>query len=226
MDKLKKPYLSVCIPTSDMEGKTYFLKRALDSLWNQNFQDFEIVVTDNSTDGEIEAVCGWYGGGIRYIRNPRKGMAQNTNEGIKEAHGRLIKLLYMDDFMANDYALGDIVTNFSGEWLVTGCSHTTDGENFFNIHEPSYNDQIHLGNNTIGSPSVLTILNKTPLLFDEEMTWLLDADYYKRMHDLYGDPVFLNSVNVIMGVGQHQMTNTMGYERKLWEENYIKEKYA
>ena len=222
----KKPYLSVCIPTHDMEGKQYFLKRCLDSLWDQTFQDFEIIITDNSEDYEIEKICDWYRTGIRYIRNPKKGMAPNTNEGIKNAKGHLIKILYMDDYLAHKKALEEIVANFKGHWLVTACRHTTDGETFFNTHLASYNDSIHTGQNTIGSPSVLTVLNKNPLLFDEEMTWLLDCDLYKRYHDKYGDPVVLDDANVIIGVGEHQMTFTMGDDRKAKEYEYITKKYA
>lgn len=222
---MKKPFLTVAVPTHDMEGKGYFLKRLLNSLWNQSFQDFEIVVTDNSEDDEIERICDWYKTGIRYIKNPRKGMAQNTNEAIKQSKGNLIKILYLDDFMAHDNALEKIVSHFKGRWLVSACRHTTDGEHYFDTHHASYNDQIHTGNNTIGSPSVLTILNKDPLLFDEEMTWLLDCDYYKRMHELYGDPVILDDINVIIGVHEGQATFTMGEERKAREYEYIHHKY-
>lgn len=209
-----------------MEGKGYFMKRLLNSLWNQSFQDFEIVVTDNSEDDEIERICEWYRTGIRYFKNPRKGMAQNTNEAIKQSKGNLIKILYMDDFMAHDNALERIVSHFKGRWLVSACRHTTDGEYFFDTHEASYNDQIHTGNNTIGSPSVLTILNKDPLLFDEEMTWLLDCDYYKRMHGLHGEPAILDDVNVIIGVHEGQATFTMGDERKVKEYEYMSKKYV
>lgn len=219
------PALTVAIPTSDMDSKQYFFKRSLEALWKQNFQDFEIVVTDNSEDNIIWDICNYYCTGINYYRNPRKGMAQNTNEAIKRSKGKLIKILYLDDFLNHEDALGDIVDAFKGHWLVTDCVHY-DGNKYFNHHRPSYNDDIHLGNNTIGSPSVLTIKNDDPMLFDEEMTWLLDADYYKRMHAKYGEPVYLNDRNVVIGVGDHQATNTMGEERKLKEADYMTKKYA
>lgn len=217
--------LSVCIPTHGMDSRTYFMKRCLDSLWSQSFQDFEIVVTDNSDDDVIKNICAYYSTGIRYFRNERKGMAQNTNEAIKQAKGKLIKILYMDDFLGQRDSLKDIVEHFKGYWLVTDCVHY-DGTKYFNHHKPTYNDEIYLGKNTIGSPSVLTISNEDPLLFDENLTWLLDADLYKRYYERYGDPVVLNDKNVIIGVGDHQATNTMGEARKLQEYGYMQEKYA
>lgn len=217
--------LSVAIPTHSMKDGRYFMKRCLDSLWNQSFQDFEIVITDNSDDNEIQEVCDWYKTGIRYFKNPVKGMAPNTNAAIKHSKGELIKVLYMDDFMAHDKALEKIVKHFHGEWLVTGCTHSITGQEFFKDHLPQYSHTIHTGNNTIGSPSVLTIRNKHPLLFDEEMTWLLDCDYYKRMYEKYGEPTILKDINVVMGLHEGQMTNTMGDEIKLKEQKYIMKKY-
>jgi hypothetical protein len=58
------------------------------------------------------------------------------------------------------------------------------------------------------------------------MTWLLDADYYKRMYEKYGDPVILKDVNVVIGLHPGQATHLMGDERKVFEHNYITKKYA
>lgn len=222
-----KPKLSVAIPTSDFEDSEMFFKRCLDSLWNQTFQDFEIVVTDDSTNDRVREICEWYRTGIKYFKNPtQKGMAGNTNEAITRSKGKFIKLLYMDDYLAHDLALENIINSFQGEWLVTGCIHVygNDDERF-NKHMPFWSENIHTGNNTIGSPSVLTIKNNNPLLFDEKMTWLLDVDLYKRYYEKYGEPTILDEVNVVIGLHRGQATHTMGNERKLQEAEYIKQKY-
>ena len=223
---MKSPKLSIATPTHSMKDRSYFLRRLLDSLWNQSFQDFEIVVTDNSDDDTIEKICEWYKTGIRYFKNPIKGMAQNTNEAIRQSKGELIKILYLDDYMAHDDALEKIVKHFSGQWLVSACTHNIKGENITHqIHIPSYSEGIQTGNNTIGSPSVLTIKNDKPLMFDEEMTWMLDVVYYKQMYDKYGPPTILKDINVVIGLHSGQASNTMGDERKLWEHEYVKKKY-
>lgn len=217
--------MTVCIPTSDMADKYNLFKRCLDSLWNQSFQDFEIVVTDNSEDDVVEKICNWYQTGIRYYRNPIKGMAQNTNEAIKRSEGQLIKILYMDDYLAHDDALTFIWNIFTKGWLVTGCLHDYKGK-IHNPHHAMYNNKIYTGNNTIGSPSVLTIENKNPIFFDEKMTWLLDCDYFHRLHERYGEPTILDDLNVIIGLHEGQATHTMGEDRKAREYEYITEKYA
>ncbi len=193
--------ISIAIPVYDMENKKYFLERCLNSIKRQTYKDYEIVVTEN-----------------------KGGMAANTNEAIRQSKGDIIKILYMDDYLAHPDALRDIVLNFEGEWLVTGCKHD-NGREIYHEHFPTYNSNIHKGVNTIGSPSVLTIKRDLNMFFDEEMMWLLDCDFYKRLHDKFGAPKILNSVNVIIGVGEHQATNWMGEERKLQEEKYINKKY-
>ncbi len=144
-------------------------------------------------------------------------MAENTNAGIKRARGRLIKILYLDDTLAHKDALKDIVEAFKGHWLITGVD---------NNPYPYITDDIETGNNKLGSPSALTILNNNPLLFDENMSWLLDCDYYARMLKQFGEPVILDGVHVNMGVGEHQVTHLLTNEEKKSEEEYIKTKYA
>lgn len=177
-----------------MKNKDFFLERALNSIRSQTFQDYEIVITEKGR------------------------MAENTNASIKEAIGDLVKILYMDDWLAHDKALQDIVDNFefTDDWLITGADT--------NPH-PYWTDDIETGNNKLGSPSALTMRRKTALLFDERMSWLLDCDLYRRLYDKYGEPKILDNIGVKIGIGDHQMTNILTDEEKLAEHKLIKEKY-
>lgn len=212
-----KPKLSIAIPTSNMADKEYFFQRCLDSLWNQTFQDFEVVVTDNSEDDIIEQICKDYSTGITYYRNPIKGMAPNTNEAIKRSKGELIKVLYMDDYLSHEKVLEMTVKQFKDGWLISGAN---------NNKNPYWTDDIHLGNNKLGSPSALTIENKNPLLFDENLTWLLDCDLYKRYYEKYGKPAVMRGEHIGIGTGPHQMTHLISNERKLSEGEYLMKKYV
>ncbi len=218
--------LTVAIPSYNMPNSKALFTRCLDSLWRQSFQDFDIVVTDNSDDSELYDICNIYKTGIKYFLNPEKGMAKNTNEAIRQSEGELIKILYMDDYLAHKDSLWKIVSHFTGEWLVSGCVHD-DGLEVFNPHVPKYNANIHTGKNTIGSPSVLTIKNrgKDNLMFDESLSFMLDCDYYRRMYDKYGEPTILKDHNVVMGLHPGQVTHLMGEDKKLKEYEYMINKY-
>lgn len=177
-----------------MQGGSEFLWRSINMLTKQTFQDFEIIITQAGK------------------------MAENTNAGIKRATGQLIKILYLDDMLAHENALQEIVDNFEfqDDWMITGCDT--------NPH-PYWTDDIRNGNNRLGSPSCLTFRNRDPILFDERMSWLLDCDLYHRLYERYGEPKILDKVNVLMGIGPHQMTNILTDEEKLSEFKLIKEKY-
>jgi len=225
---MKKISLSICIPTYEMGGRGKdLLKKSLGILNTQTYKDFEVVVSDNSKDDEIKNLCaevGYSALSINYFKSTRIGMAQNTNEAMRHAKGEIIKILYMDDYLADENSLKKIVENFNGYWMVTGCEHD-DGIKRYGPHYPTYNKKIYLGKNTIGSPSVLAIKNENPLLFDENMTWLLDCDYYKRMYDAYGEPTILNDINVVIGTGKHQVTNMLSNVTKKKELYYMIKKH-
>jgi hypothetical protein len=83
-----------------------------------------------------------------------------------------------------------------------------------------------LGHNKIGTPSGLTIKNDHPLLFDETLLWLMDCEYYKRMHDSYGIPKVLNEITMINRIGAHQVTATLAtLEKQKQEFDHVLEKY-
>jgi hypothetical protein len=72
----------------------------------------------------------------------------------------------------------------------------------------------------------LTIKNEDPLLFDPNLVWLLDCDYYKRLFIKYGQPVILDKVTVTNGIGAHQATNRISVETKLKERDYLIKRYG
>ncbi len=190
------PKLSIAIPFyKGMKNADFFLNRALDSIKTQSFKDYEVVITEHGA------------------------MAENTNFAIKHCKGDLIKILYQDDYLADENSLQVIIDAFKGGWLVTGCKH--DNGMVGNYHEASYSPN----ENTIGSPSVLTIGNKDPLMFDENMTWLLDLDYYNRLYERYGEPTIISHANVIIGLHDGQATNILSDEIKINEQNYLNKKH-
>lgn len=144
-------------------------------------------------------------------------MAENTNSAIKKSKGELIKIMYIDDYFINPYSLALMVEEIGNHsWLIAGA----DNNQF-----PKWTDDIEKGNNKLGSPSALIFRNDEPLLFDENMSWLLDCDYYKRLHKKYGLPEIINGSHIGIGVHPGQMTNILTDEEKLKEHNYLNKKY-
>jgi glycosyltransferase involved in cell wall biosynthesis len=84
----------VIIPTFNRAG---CLAEAVDSVREQDYRDFElIVVDDGSTDGTA-GILARYGHTVRVLRQENRGVSAARNRGIAAARGALIALLDSDD---------------------------------------------------------------------------------------------------------------------------------
>ncbi len=218
------PRVSICVPIYGMTNAQDFLERNLKSIYIQDFDDYEIVISDDSDDDYFKIWLSKFDMPIKYIKNRGpKGMANNSNNAINNAEGELIKILYQDDYFYDNHSLDKIVKSFTGgyKWLVTGCTHTMDGINTFNDHKPYFSES----ENTIGSPSVLTFRKEVIERFDPYFHWVLDLDLYKRLHLFYGKPKIFDQVNVVIGIHQGQKTFLLSDERKALEHQLLKKKF-
>lgn len=87
--------VSVIIPTYNRER---FLRHAVQSVLNQSFQDWElIIVDDGSTDGTAELVKTFRDSRIRYFYQSRQGVSAARNRGIRESDRPWLAFLDSDD---------------------------------------------------------------------------------------------------------------------------------
>lgn len=86
--------VSIIIPTYN---SSQFLAAAIDSVFAQTFNDFEVlVIDDGSTDNTSETIK-QYRDSIRYIWQENSGVSVARNNGIKESKGRYVAFLDADD---------------------------------------------------------------------------------------------------------------------------------
>ncbi len=92
----KRPTVSVIIPTYN---RAHLLGRAIESVLDQTYQDFEIIVVDDASADETEEVVKSFGDDrINHIRHQKnKGGSAARNTGIKAARGEFIAFLDSDD---------------------------------------------------------------------------------------------------------------------------------
>jgi hypothetical protein len=94
------PEVSICLPVLNA-GK--YLESRLDSISNQTFSNWELVVIDGfSDDGSWELVKKRFGSDSRAILNqqPRQGIYKGINEAIRLARGEYVYIATADDTMA------------------------------------------------------------------------------------------------------------------------------
>jgi glycosyltransferase involved in cell wall biosynthesis len=143
------PLISIIIPTYN---RARLLGRSIQSILNQTFQNFEIIVVDDcSSDNTEKVVKGFHDERVRYIRHEeRKGANFARNTGIRVARGEYVAFQDSDDewlpeklekqmraFKNDPPDLGVVYTSF---WLIgkgrkTYCPSSDVKQKEGNIHD-------------------------------------------------------------------------------------------
>jgi glycosyltransferase involved in cell wall biosynthesis len=202
MDENLMTEFSICIPTYEYNGDgVKYLKKLFDSLKGQTFEDYNIIISDHSKDDEIYDFCEISSNEfeIVYVKNENGigKLGPNTNCALEFATGRIIKLIYQDDFFFDNQALEKIKTAFDTsdkKWLMNGFIHTEDEINFFRPLIPRWTDMLLEGRNLMGNPSAFSILNEYKLYTDENLNLLIDTEFYHRLRCEYGMPYIVDDI--------------------------------
>ncbi|HEX9658758.1 MAG TPA: glycosyltransferase family A protein [Rhodothermales bacterium] len=117
------PAVSVVIP---LYNKVDLVAEAIESVLNQDFEDFEIVIVDDgSTDGSAQIAQGYaerLGGLCTYVRQERAGAGAARNRGMRIASGEFIALLDADDLWAPEKLrrqIGFMEAHHDVDWSAT-----------------------------------------------------------------------------------------------------------
>jgi glycosyltransferase involved in cell wall biosynthesis len=99
-----QPLVSIGIPTYNRGA---LLHRSIDSALSQDFENIEIIISDNASTDETPQVCKSYCARdrrIKYIRQPTNvGPTTNFNEALKHASGLFFMWLGDDDWIDTSY---------------------------------------------------------------------------------------------------------------------------
>lgn len=212
------PTVSVCIPT--YRGAEY-LGRAIESVLAQTFRDFELLVIDDNSPDDTEAIVASYKDPrLRYLRNETNlGPEDNWNRCLKESRGRYFKLLPQDDILAktclerqveileND-AKQQIALVFCARTIIDAADRVLTQRRYPGGREGVILGRklirrcLRYGTNLIGEPgSVLFRLEQSTKVgrFDASIPYVLDLDYWVRLllkSDAYYIPEALASFRV------------------------------
>ena len=97
---MRKPFFSIVIPTFNQSN---FLKEALNSVFNQDFKNFEVIVIDNYSSDETNKIIRTYKKKIIYKKIKNNGViAKSRNLGIKKSRGKWIAFLDSDDLWSKN----------------------------------------------------------------------------------------------------------------------------
>lgn len=149
--------LSLIIPVCNPDIDDF--AHLLDSLIQQTFSGFEVIIADGSSGTDIEDVVRTYeedpgtGLDIKYFRlSENLGISGNTNEAVKKASGDYLTFIDHDDFLEAD-ALSETVKKIKeGALIVYTDEDKYDGrsDRFLSPNrKPDFNLDLLLSNNYI-----------------------------------------------------------------------------
>ena len=228
------PLISIVIP---LYNKERFIKETLDSVFNQSFTDYEIIiVNDGSTDSSVFIVNAIDDQRITVLSNQNKGVSHARNFGISKANSDLIALLDGDDLWEQNhlenlynlyekfpdcglYATAYNKKYFNGEKIK--ASYNGLAKEYFGIIEDYFSASIK---DSIAWTSAVLIPMKTFRkvgVFDEEMRSGQDTDLWIRiaLKDSIAFSSIASSNKIILAPKYHLSYSTNRIDRlKLFEK--------
>jgi len=215
--------ISVVTPVHISDEKEFiFLKEMITSFSSQIYRNKELIISDDLADVKVRSLCeemAAQGLRIVYTVSASPGISTNLNHGIGNANGGIVKILFQDDFFTTKYALSIIWLQllFSNRsWHLSGSTHFNqiDSE-FSNIIRPKISNELLEGKNYISSPSVVSFKRESKIEFDENLTYLMDCEWYLRMSHNFGFPIFGKKVLIANRLHGGQATH--------WAKNQLEE---
>jgi glycosyltransferase involved in cell wall biosynthesis len=223
---METPLISICIPGYEMNGKgTLFLNQLLQTIQKQTYTNFEVIISNHSNDNELESVVNKFTDiKITIFKNVhgRGSSSANINSAIKRANGEIIKTMFQDDFFVSIKALEKILQLPKDKhWGMCGSVHAKGKvDNFYNRLIPFWQDDIKKGVNTLGGPSSL-FFRRTDIIFDENLLWYMDTDFYYRLFLKYGTPFIVENALICSREDDTRVSNTLITDELVQRENKI-----
>jgi len=97
---MSKPLVSVIMPCFNGEA---FITEAINSVLNQTFEEFELIVIDDGSTDRSAELLSCYGERIRVVRQPNRGVSVARNVGIQLSAGEYVAFLDSDDYWHPDF---------------------------------------------------------------------------------------------------------------------------
>lgn len=97
-----KKLVSIILPVYNVE---YFIERCLNSIINQSYSNFEVIIIDDgTTDNSIDLCQKYCHNDHRFtiIHQENRGLSEARNTGINAAQGDYLMFIDSDDFVAED----------------------------------------------------------------------------------------------------------------------------
>lgn len=119
------PKISVIVPVCKVEK---YLNRCVDSILNQTFKDFELILVDDGSPDNCPAICDDYASKydfVHVIHKENGGLASARNAGMRAAIGDYICFIDSDDFVGENYLFDFVkaIKSFTPDIIQSGLTY-------------------------------------------------------------------------------------------------------
>ena len=117
------PKISIVVPIYNTDQ---YLHRCIDSILNQTFKDFEVILVDDGSTDNSGKICDEYeikDSRVRVIHQENQGVAEAQNTGVENSVGEFVGIVNSDDFIEDDMyrILYENALKFSAD--ISICKH-------------------------------------------------------------------------------------------------------
>lgn len=225
------PIFSVIIPVYKCEP---FLKRCLESILSQSFEDWEAILIDDGSPDNSGKICDEYAARdsrFKVIHKPNSGVSDTRNKGLDVSNGEFIVFIDSDDWIGPNY-LASFAAHLEYDLILSGY-HRFGAVDSYNYgkEEKAFDDMKDfvtawkdLFDKTQRSISGLTfpwgkamrasIIHDAHLRFDSEMKYGEDACF------VYEYMILARNAIVIKGNEYHYYTPNIPHSNFLSLEGY------
>jgi glycosyltransferase involved in cell wall biosynthesis len=166
----------------------HLIKRAIDSVLNQDFQDFELIIIDDGSDNDTQSQILNYSikheDKITYLRHKNRSQAESINRGMLISNSEFITVIDADDEYKPNH-LSTCLSEIKTLDLIASTTETiVNEESDYYVPDRFDNNQvIHVDNcilfaTLFGKKEVFTMLNFQNM-------YAADANFYERAEQQY-----------------------------------------
>lgn len=189
--------ISVIIPVYNVEK---YLKKSIDSVLNQTFQNFEIILVDDGSTDNSGIICDEYAekdNRIKVVHQKNAGVSVARNLGIEKSKGNYICFLDSDDWYSNN-ALEEfikLITDFKADIAAISVFETSDEHTDYMSE-----NKINVFNNS----EAMTQLFKNALVFGTACNKLYKREIFNSIKfpkNLYWEDMYI-SLDVLINISK------------------------
>ena len=188
-EKIKRPVVSIIM---NCYNSDQFLSRAINSVYDQTFLDWEIIFWDNASKDKSSLIANSYDEKLKYFCSDKTTLlGEARKNALAEAKGKYIAFLDCDDMYMQDKlekqvlimdSNTDVMLTYGSAWIINENSKVTGSHNVLNkkgffLKKLLINYEINMQTVMLRS-SVIQLENFT---FDENLSYSPDYDLFMKI---------------------------------------------